>query len=305
MRVRLFLGALALLGVFASGCANAAATDTSESIMVNGVQRTFVLHVPDGLTGRAPLILSFHGHGGDGKGQARLTGMSALSDRYGFIIAYPDGINRGWNDGRQATRSGVDDVAFANALIDELERRYSVDPKRIYATGFSNGGVFSNYLACNQADRIAAIAPVSGSMPVQDAPYCHPQRAVPVLEISGTADPIMPFNGGSIVIGSRNRGEVISFAQDGALWGKNAGCSAMPSTKALPPIAPPDDTSVTRTSFAGCRSGADVIEYAIVGGGHTWPDGLPYLPKFIIGPMSHQLDASDTIVRFFLAHPKP
>ena len=303
--MRFLFAAIFVLGIAGPGCANAAATNTTESITVNGMKRTYVLHVPNGLTGRVPLILSFHGHGGDGAGQERLTRMNPLSDRYGFIIAYPDGIDRGWNDGRQANANGVDDVAFANALIDEVENRYSVDPKRVYATGFSNGGVFSNYLGCNLANRIAAVAPVSGSLPVADVPRCHPERALPVLEIGGTADPIMPFDGGTIVVFGRNRGQVISFAQDGAFWAKNASCSATPTTTPLPAIAPPDGTTVTRTSYTGCHAGADVVEYSVNGGGHTWPDGVPYLPKFVIGKVSHQLNASETIVQFFLAHPKP
>jgi polyhydroxybutyrate depolymerase len=303
MRPGIALAALLALGIAMAGCANPARADTSESITVNGVRRTFDLHVPPRLTGRVPLILSFHGHGGQGKGQARLTGMNALSDRYGFIIAYPDGIDRGWNDGREVNANGVDDVAFANALMGELERRYPIDPKRIYATGFSNGAIFSNYLACNDANRIAAIASVSGYLPAAGAPDCHPARPLAVLQIGGTADPIVPFNGGGIVIAGRSRAEVISFAQNGELWAKSAGCSPTPATTTLAAIAPPDGTSVTRSTFTGCRAGADVVEYAIDGGGHTWPGGLPYLPKFVIGPLSHQFDASEAIVEFFLAHP--
>jgi polyhydroxybutyrate depolymerase len=299
-----FIVALALLGVVGAGCAKAEPGDTSESIAVNGVHRTYVLHVPDGITGRVPLILSFHGHGGDGAQQSRLTGFDALSDRYRFIIAYPDGIDRSWNDGRPVNANGPDDLAFAAALADELEQRYSIDPARVYATGFSNGAVFSNYLACNQANRFAAVAPVSGPMPVVDAPNCHPQRAVPVLEIGGTTDPVVPFDGGPIMLAGTNRGEVLSFAQTGAFWAKNAGCAASPAVTPLPAIAPPDGTSVTRTSFSGCHAGAGVVEYAVVGGGHAWPGGPQYLPKFLVGTASRQLDASETIVQFFLAHPK-
>jgi polyhydroxybutyrate depolymerase len=298
-----FIAALALLGVFGAGCAKAAPGDSNESITVNGVLRSYVLHVPDGITGRVPLILSFHGHGGDGAQQARLTGFDALADRYGFIVAYPDGIDRGWNDGRPVNAKGPDDLAFAGAIVDDLEHRYSIDPARVYATGFSNGAVFSNYLACNQANRFAAIAPVSGPMPVVDAPNCHPQRAVSFLEINGTADPIVPFDGGQIVLAGMNRGLVLSFAQTGAFWAKNAQCAASPTVTALPAIAPPDGTSVTRSSFSGCRSGTGIEGYAVSGGGHAWPGGPQYLPKLFVGIASRQLDASETIVQFFLAHP--
>jgi polyhydroxybutyrate depolymerase len=303
MRLRFVFAAIAVAGILSAGCAKAAPDDTTESIAVNGVHRTYVLHVPEHVTGSVPLILAFHGHGGDGAQQARLTGFDALADRYGFIVAYPDGIDRAWNDGRPVNAKGPDDLAFAAALVDDLEHRYSIDPARVYATGFSNGAVFSNYLACNQADRFAAIAPVSGPMPVVDEPNCHPQRAVSFLEINGTNDPIVPFDGGQVVLAGMDRGLVLSFAQTGAFWAKNAGCSVRPTVTPLPAIAPPDGTSVTRSSFSDCRPGTGVEEYAVSGGGHTWPGGPQYLPKLFVGTASRQLDASETIVQFFLAHP--
>ncbi|HTA37945.1 MAG TPA: hypothetical protein VK760_02655, partial [Candidatus Acidoferrales bacterium] len=171
--------------------------------------------------------------------------------------------------------------------------------------GFSNGAAFSNYLACNQANRFAAVAPVSGPLPVVDAPNCRPQRALSFLEISGTTDPLVPFNGGEVVIAGMRRGEVLSFAQNGAFWAKNAGCAADPTSTPLPAIAPADGTSVTRTSFSKCRTGTAVVEYAVAGGGHAWPGGPQYLPKLLVGTASRQLDASETIVQFFLAHPMP
>jgi len=296
------VAALLMIGFAAAGCANAASMDASQSIDVGGVQRTYLLHVPPAVSGRVPLVLAFHGHGGDGASQERLTGFDALSDRYGFIVAYPDGIDRGWNDGRFPDAKGPDDLGFAAALQDDLERRYPIDTKRVYATGFSNGAVFSNYLACNQSNRIAAIAPVSGSLPVKDVANCHPQRAVSVLEIAGTDDPIMPYRGGTIVLAGRNRGDVISFDQTAAFWAKNAGCSPSPTSTLLAPVGPADGTSITRGTFSHCVGGSDVAEYTVTGGGHAWPGGPQYLPGFIIGRASNQLDASQTIVAFLLAH---
>jgi polyhydroxybutyrate depolymerase len=300
--IRTLAAILALLGIAAAGCANADSPDSSQSIDAGGAHRTYVLHVPAGLTGRVPLILAFHGHGGNGAGMARLTGLDALADRYQFIVAYPDGIDRGWNDGRRVNANGANDLAFAAALQDDLEKRYPIDPNRVYVTGFSNGATFANYLSCSQADRIAAFAPVSGTLPAVDQAGCHPQRAIPELQIGGTADPIMPFSGGQIVLLGRDRGEVLSADRNAALWAANAGCNPKPVTAPLPPVSPADGTSVTRTVFTGCRPGTNVVQYSVIGGGHTWPDGRPYLTRAIIGITSNQLDASDTIVRFFLAH---
>ncbi|HTA39782.1 MAG TPA: hypothetical protein VK760_11925, partial [Candidatus Acidoferrales bacterium] len=122
-RTHLFFAVLAALSISGASCAKAAPGDAGESITVNGVSRTYVLHVPDGLIGPAPLVLSFHGHGGDGASQARLTGFDALSDRDRFIVAYPDGIDRAWNDGRPVNAKGPDDLGFAAALVDDLKHR--------------------------------------------------------------------------------------------------------------------------------------------------------------------------------------
>jgi polyhydroxybutyrate depolymerase len=295
---------LAFLTLAAMPAPGTPAGDTSQTITVGGVQRTYVLHVPAQLKPSPPLILAFHGHFGTGAGQARLSGFDALADRYGFVVAYPDGINRGWNDGRSGTRDTADDLGFARALVAELSKRYGVDPKRVYATGMSNGATFSQYLACDQSTTFAAIAPVSGSMPAADEPTCRPQRAISVLEIGGTADPIMPYDGGAIKLGpSPSRGLVLSVDATVAFWANNAGCAPAAVSTDLPAIAPPDGTSVTRSLYHGCRDGAGVVKYAIVGAGHTWPDGPQYLPKALIGVASNQLEASQTIVQFFLAHP--
>lgn len=278
--------------------------DVPGSINVSGVQRTYVAHVPARLSPRAALILSFHGHGGSGAQQSRLTNFDALSDKDGFIVVYPNGIRRQWSDGRPQD-AGTDDIAFTKALIASFSKRYPIDPKRIYVTGFSNGGTFAEYAGCKLADRIAAIAPVSGSLPVYDVPSCHPSRPLSVLTIAGTSDPIMPYNGGKIHLLHTDRGTVISAQKTAAFWAANARCAPTPQTTALPPAAPADGTSVQRTAYSQCAPGTNVEFYTIQGGGHAWPGGPQYLPKIFIGTASNQLDASARIVGFFLAHPMP
>src|SRR5215471_18054822 len=129
----------------------AAATPTaSGSIVVDGRTRTFRLHIPPSLSDTVPaaVVLAFHGGGSDGRAMERFTGFSRLADREGFMVVYPDAVDGNWVDGREglhtaAHREGVDDIAFIAALLDELERRHSIDAKRIFATGISNGGIFS------------------------------------------------------------------------------------------------------------------------------------------------------------------
>jgi polyhydroxybutyrate depolymerase len=164
--------------------------------------------------------------------------------------------------------------------------------------------MFSQYIGCTLADQIAAIAPVSGYMPTEDAAGCHPVRPISVLEIAGTADPIMPITGGEINLLGFNRGaEVLSAKQTILMWANHAKCKGSSQFAALAPIATNDGTSVTRTSYASCVNGTSVVLYTVIGGGHAWPGGRQYAPKLIIGRASRQLDASQTIVEFFLAHP--
>ena len=154
---------------------------TAHSITVAGRERTYALHLPRAVaTGTAlPLVLVFHGGGGEGKQMPALTGMNAIADREGFVAAYPDGIDRNWNDGRYSQaittqRFNLDDVGFVAALIDELAATLPIDRSRVFATGISNGGMFSQRLGCELADKVAAIAPVAGSLPELLAPNCAP-----------------------------------------------------------------------------------------------------------------------------------
>ena len=287
----------------------ALATSTQGSIVAGGVTRTYVLYVPSKAPPRPALILAFHGHGGDGAGQERLSGLDRLADRDGFIVVYPDGLTAphtrwpGWNDGRRQN-GGADDLAFARALVADLTKRYRVDRKRIYATGFSNGGTFTEYLGCKMTGVFAAIAPVSGSIPVADRASCAPSRAIPVLEIAGTADPIMPYDGGEIRLLGVDRGEVTSAPGTAAFWAGNDYCNLTPHVQTLPSSVPADGTSVRLETYGACSAGTTVELYTIVSGGHTWPGGRQYLPKAFVGIASNQLDASRTIVDFFLAHSK-
>jgi polyhydroxybutyrate depolymerase len=277
-----------------------AVTLVSQVLSVGGVQRTYLVGAP-AKKSPMPLLLVFHGGGGRGSGMVRLTGFNDLADRYGFVVVYPDGLRRQWNDGRLPFNNHAEDVAFVSALIDAVAKEYPIDRKRIYAAGMSNGAMFSQRLGCELASRIAAIAPVSGNMPAAIAPDCRPARPISVIQINGTADPLVPFNGGDVI--SPRLGKVLSSSDTVAFWAKVDGCASKPVSTPLPPLAPADGTSIVRTVYSGCRAGTAVTFYRVEGGGHTWPGGFQYLPRSIIGPASQQLDASDTIVQFLLDHP--
>jgi len=172
-----------------------------------GYKRVYRVYAPLNLekTKKYPLLVLLHGGGGTGKGVPRLTrgGFEKLADRNGAILAYPEAVDKNWNDyradkSRKSQRENIDDVAFLTAMADEISLKYPVDPARVYASGISNGSMMSYTLACRASDRFAAIAPVAGAMPENLAAACSPSRPVPVLIISGTKDKLVHWEGGYV-----------------------------------------------------------------------------------------------------------
>ena len=280
------------------------AADPQRTIVVGGRVRTYRIHLPAGSPGGPrPLVILLHGRGGTGSGMNTLTGFDAVADHHGVIAVYPDGVDHSWADSLNtpAERAGVNDVAFIRALIDLLRSQYSIDRHRIYAAGMSNGAMMTERLGCDLANRIAAIAPVAGPMPQPLAAGCRPTRPLPVLEIHGTDDPIVAYGGGQITGGA---GSVLSAPATFSLWGSLDGCRSAATQTSLPQRID-DGTTVQLRSYPRCHAGVAVKLYTVAGGGHTWPDGLPYLPRFLIGRTSRQFNASETIWEFFAAHPGP
>lgn len=286
--------------------------DFSGVLVHGGLRRSYIVHVGISCDRKvpAPLVIVLHGGGGNGEGMVKLTNFNAVADREGFIVVYPDGIDRHWNDGRgvewyRAHTQDVDDVGFISALIDELSRKLTVDVRKVYATGISNGGMMSYRLGCELSDRIAAIAAVTASLAVNKVKEWSPSRPIPVLIIAGTADPLVPWEGGDIRFGGRTYGTVVSVPDTVRFWVEKNGCAARPVVRRLPDSDPTDGTTVRREAYSGCRDGAEVVLYAVEGGGHTWPGGLQYLPERIIGKTSREFNASEVIWQFFKMHSLP
>jgi polyhydroxybutyrate depolymerase len=229
----------------------------------------------------------------------RFTGFDTIAESHGFLVAYPESVNRSWNDTRNL--SPADDVGFIRALISELERSYPVDSSRIYATGISNGGFFSQRLACDLADRITAVTSVAATMPETLVPVCHPSRPVSVMFMHGTEDPLVHIGGGNIL---RNRGRNISLEAAVRFWLDYTQVEKKPDSSDLP-HHDPNGTSVHRDIYSGGKQGTEVVVYTIRGGGHTWPGGEQYLPVFLVGKVNHDLHASEAIWEFFSRHTRP
>ena len=313
------LGSLLVLALWlapwgALGCSRRLGSRSAEldrTIVVDGRKRSFSLHVPAGHSvGALPLVIVLHGGGGTARGMRQQTRgkLDELSDRDGFVVAYPDGVGKHWNDGRlpgedEASREHVDDVAFLAAMIDAVGRELSIDPKRVFATGISNGGMMSYRLACDLSARIAAIAPVVASMSPVVVEGCHPGRPVPVLAINGTSDPLVPWEGGQVHFGAKMLGEVLPVRKTVEHWARLDSCHSPPVDRDLPDRDPSDGVRAHVHEWGGCAPGADVVLYELEGGGHTWPGGEQYLPSTVVGPVCRDFDASEVAWEFFQRHP--
>ena len=277
-----------------------------KSISVRGRKRTYRLYVPPTVRRElpAPLVLVFHGGGGQGPSMERLTGFDDLAEREKFVVAYPDAVGAHWNDGRDvqtfdSQREGIDDVAFVATLIEAISAVHAIDPRRVYATGISNGAIFSNFLGARLADRIAAIAPVAGGLAEPIRSGFRPSRPVSALVINGTEDPLVPYAGGAV---SKTHGRVLGAEETARMWGEADGCRPDGSRDA--PTAAVEGCRTLRTRWGGGRDGTEVVLDTIEGGGHTWPGGPQYLPRLVIGRACPQPDATKEIWNFFRAHPR-
>lgn len=210
----------------------------------NGVSRHYILHAPPGLT-KPPVVFILHGSGMSGRQMVDITKMDAVSDREKFLVVYPDGVNNSFNT------SGAVDFEFFLAILDTLDNIYHVDRNRVYAAGFSQGGVMSYHIACRYADKFAAVAPVSGR--IQET--CTPKRPIPLLAIFGTKDVLTPA----------------AFMKDMAAIADFDGCPKTPSVVTRPYPADNANSAVTHMEFGPCNDGIAVWADSVRGGPHEWP----------------------------------
>lgn len=237
-----------------------------ESVQVGATTRTFVSHVPPDLPESPPLLLAFHGSGSTGEAMRRLSGLDAQADARRFIVVYPDSPLGNWAEGcncNVADRLGVDDVGFVRALIDKFALEHAIDRRRVYAVGFSQGGLFVHRLACDAADRFAAMAVVAGAMPVPLAERCAPSRPVAMFILHGTEDAVLPYEdsgaGKLALLGARSAA---------AKWRSLDGCQGAPAVQDDP--AAVDGTRLHREVTSDCDDDAAVTLYTVEGGGHAW-----------------------------------
>ena len=265
-----------------------------ESIHADQVDRTYRVHRPAGEIAKPGLVIVLHGSFGGGFQMESDSGFDAEADRLGWIAAYPDGVADGWDafgsTSKWGEHPGADDATFISTLIDRLESTDGVDPDRVYVTGLSRGGMMSYKLGCELSDRIAAIAPVSGNMADESGSAnvpCILAHPVSVLAIHGTADGVIPINGGHVDITFSPMADVI------ARWRSLDSCATASTQSA--------DGPSTTTSWS-CAGGISVSQRIVAGGWHTWPRVDGALAS--AGGSPDSFDASRVIADFFVAHPK-
>ncbi len=269
-----------------------------------GRSRTYKVHLPrDFQPGKPrPLVIVLHGGAGNADNAIRMTGMNKKSDEAGFIAAYPNGTGLfktrvlTWNAANccgRAKKKNVDDVGFIRKMLEKLEKDYAIDPRRVYVTGMSNGGMLAFRLACEMADKIAAIAPVAAAF--NDDP-CQPAEPVSVIMFNGTLDKRVPFDGGTGPEATEDRidrsvSEAISF------WIDVDACDPMSE------IHYSKDNTVQWEIFSSSKNGTAVVLYTIKGGGHAWPGGRR---GYIFADIpTKAISATDIMWDFFVKHPKP
>jgi polyhydroxybutyrate depolymerase len=257
---------------------------------VDGTDREFDVLVPESYDAYTPtmLVLNFHGLLSNPNQQAGFSQMNEYAEAAGAIVVYPRGVGSSWNGGTccgQAKNQEIDDVAFVRALVEHVSTMLCVAPKRVFATGMSNGGFMSHRLACEASDVFAAVAPVAGVLGVPTETCAG--RAVPIMQFHGTSDLLVPYDGGGAT-GSPSVDETIDF------WTAHNGCASGPEVTFM-------QGDTTCETWSDCTDGAEVTRCRIDAGGHCWP-GNAFCPS---GASTTEIHASAAALEFFAANPMP
>ncbi len=256
----------------------------------DGVERAYTVYIPEALdvTTPAPLVLNFHGYLSNMEEQIVFSDMNATADTGGFVVAYPNGLadedtgETSWNAGNCCSFGDErDDIGFVRALVAEIRENVCIDEKRIYSTGFSNGGFMSYYLACHAADLIAAIAPVAGVLGIPGE-ECTPSRHVPLIHFHGTADRIVPYDGGGPL-------PSMSVADTINVWTELNDCTD-------PPVETYNNGDAYCETYESCTDDIPVTLCTIAGLDHCWPGQSDCS---VFGPPTSDISANDEMWNFF------
>jgi len=285
-----------LLAGLLAGCSGAGPSKTpvaaparqQKELEVGGQKRAYRVFAPPSLdrSRPPPLVLVLGGVGNTAESMVEATQFDRQAIDGGFVVVYPEGLGQTWNAGYccgSAARDAVDDVAFLSAVMDDVQAGYATDPARVFVAGVSNGAMMAYRLACQAADRVAGVGSMAGAMILDD---CHPSRPVAVIEIHGTGDALVPYEGGPTVGGATQPSpSSVAVVQH---WAELDRCQGGPATGARPPV--------TTSTWSGCAPGTTVRLVTVESGGHTW-----FAPGF--GPANGAADATAEMWTFFSGLP--
>jgi polyhydroxybutyrate depolymerase len=252
------------------------------------------------------LVLCLHDGGDDGQGIARITrrGFDKLSESNNFIVGYPDALNGYWNDAREDSISlshynEIDDVGFIEKIMDYAIDSFRVDPDKIFIAGFSEGGLMNFRLACEIPGKIKGFAMVAASLSLDQIVECTPDTTVSFMMINGTRDPLLPYDGGQLVIEEQELGSMLAAEEAINYWLEENNCSDRSSTKDMANRDTFDETRSERITYSDCEHKNKIVLISVVNGGHAWPGGRQYQTKRNIGRVSQDFLATEEIWKFF------
>lgn len=252
-------------------------------VTIDDLERSYLLYIPPGLDSQqpVPLVFAFHGYGEKAIGMQRMSGLNDVADLANLLVVYPKGVFSSWNIGEEAPgyaiEHNIDDSAYVREILLDLSTIANIDPQRIYAVGFSQGGQLAYRLACDMSDTLAAIVSVSGGM---EYDACQPSEAVSILHVHGLIDGTAPFSGGGIYQPSPVENGIDA-------WVQFDDCTGSP----LVETQNEGYRLITHTAYASCQGNTTVELYIVESGAHDWP--------------SHFMPISEIIWGFFATHPKP
>ncbi|WP_375495859.1 alpha/beta hydrolase family esterase [uncultured Nostoc sp.] len=264
-----------------------------------GELRTYYIYTPKSYNPKhaMSLVLVFHGDRGSGNSIAQVTRFNNLAEAFGFIAVYPNGLDHQWSFTGHL-RKKIDDISFVAALIEHIERIRNINSRKIYATGFSQGGILTQALACKLPNKIAAFASVAGSLTARFVPSCHPSTSVSMMMINGTKDLNVHYNGDRM----SQKEALVSIPETANFWRRHDQCTSSSEFQKLTGTKSSNRLRVKTLRYSGCRNRSEVLQLAVVNGGHFWPGGASTDTKLNKLNIQLGLDASQTIWRFFQRH---
>ncbi|GAA5510329.1 alpha/beta hydrolase family esterase [Novipirellula caenicola] len=285
-----------------------------------GQARQYRIYAPDNYDAgtKTPLVVCLHGGGGSDD-QISAMGMTELANEKGFIVVYPNAINQHWNDGRESELyvdhdNTIDDVSFVMTVIDRVKEEYTIDSDRIFSMGISNGGFLTQRLAIEHSETFSAVAIGIATMAEPLKENFAPAHPVSVLYLNGTMDPIVPYDGGEVMINlfpklaqlsskpKKSRGHCLSTDDAIGLWLKKNGIPDQPAVTELEDKDPADGCTVEKSLWTGGKRKTSVALYRVVGGGHTLPGRDIRMPERIVGKTNSDIDGLEVIWDFFANH---